>query len=68
MILSAEKESLASEVSFYKQELAKMCMLTKKAFPVFAGAAYSPQSKLKNIGIPKLSQKETPDLLKLSNG
>lgn len=54
MILTAEKETLSSEVSFYKNELAKLCILTKTSFPIFKGANstnLSPQIKRKKLAV-----------------
>ena len=35
MILEAEKSSLQAELQFFKNELAKMCLMTNTKFPVF---------------------------------
>jgi len=35
MILAAEKQNMMAELSFYKSELAKICLRTGTKFPVF---------------------------------
>ena len=35
MILQAEKSTLQAELSFYKSEMAKLCLRTGAKFPVF---------------------------------
>ena len=35
MILEAERSSLQAELQFFKNELAKLCLLTNTKFPVF---------------------------------
>ena len=35
MILAAEKSNMQAELSFYKSELAKLCLRTGSKFPVF---------------------------------
>jgi len=35
MILNAEKQNLQTELVFYKNELAKLCLKTGAKFPVF---------------------------------
>ena len=46
MILEAERASLQAELQFFKNELAKLCLLTNTKFPVFHQFNNNPQSTI----------------------